>query len=490
MKIVRPFAITDANLTTSATEAAPNWNALTPYVVGDVVAYNRRRRRCELSNTGKNPETGNTPTLTYWIDIGPTNPWAMFDNKTGTQTTMPSEIAVGIDVVGFADTIGLLNLDAATVNVRIHEGSNPRTNLLIRTREFDNAAWVKAQSSVTANAVVAPDGTMTADALIEDTTPSNTHYMRQNTSWTSGTTYTNSIFAKERPGSAKRYLRLLFPGGGGAGFAVNYSAVFDLAAGTFITANGPVAAGMVDHGNGWWRCWVSAEANATIASNVHVRLTNNYSPGLSTYNGDGASGIYVWGAQLETGNRASQYIPTDGSPVTVLGEDTFNEDYPLIDDSAVVDYYEYFFEPIVRKTDLVISNLPGSLNPLITVTLEDADDVSIGHLVLGQSRQIGGTLHGATIGITDYSRFEEDEIDGNVFIVERAFVRTGRFNVRIESGQVDTTYNLISGYRATPLLIIASEKYASTLYFGLLRDAQIEIDYPTYSLMSVEVRGF
>lgn len=43
------------------------------------------------------------------------------------------------------------------------EGS--RANLLLRSEEFDNAAWNKANITATANAAVAPDGTTSADEL-------------------------------------------------------------------------------------------------------------------------------------------------------------------------------------------------------------------------------------------------------------------------------------------------------------------------------------
>ena len=42
------------------------------------------------------------------------------------------------------------------------------TNLLLRSEEFDNASWVKLNSTVTANAATAPNGSLTADKFIAD----------------------------------------------------------------------------------------------------------------------------------------------------------------------------------------------------------------------------------------------------------------------------------------------------------------------------------
>ena len=43
-----------------------------------------------------------------------------------------------------------------------------RTNLLTYSEQFDNAVWTKSNASITANAIIAPDGTLTADKLVED----------------------------------------------------------------------------------------------------------------------------------------------------------------------------------------------------------------------------------------------------------------------------------------------------------------------------------
>lgn len=69
-----------------------------------------------------------------------------------------------------------------------------RTNLFTRSSEFDNSAWAKISSNLTANAITAPDGTMTADKLASAAN-TNQHYIYQG-SLTLGTSYTISVYAK------------------------------------------------------------------------------------------------------------------------------------------------------------------------------------------------------------------------------------------------------------------------------------------------------
>ena len=52
-----------------------------------------------------------------------------------------------------------------------------------------------------------------------------------------------------------------------------------------------------------------------MTSNTEV-INNN----IPSYQGDGTSGIYIWGAQLEEGSYATSYIPTNGGTATRLAD--------------------------------------------------------------------------------------------------------------------------------------------------------------------------
>src|SRR6266540_3549880 len=55
----------------------------------------------------------------------------------------------------------------------------PSPNRLTRSQEFDDAAWGKINCSITRNAAVAPDGTLTADKLVESVLVGGTYYIGQ-----------------------------------------------------------------------------------------------------------------------------------------------------------------------------------------------------------------------------------------------------------------------------------------------------------------------
>ena len=70
-------------------------------------------------------------------------------------------------------------------------------NLVTYSEQFDNAAWIKYEGTVTANATTAPDGTTTADAFIESTTATTDHRLTfAGASAAVGQNLTLSVYAK------------------------------------------------------------------------------------------------------------------------------------------------------------------------------------------------------------------------------------------------------------------------------------------------------
>ena len=92
MKLLRPVTITDAMLTSSTVPENdhPAWSAGTAYVTGNrvILASTHRRYEALAASTGVNPATDPTK----WLDLGPTNRWAMFDARVGTASTRAASL--------------------------------------------------------------------------------------------------------------------------------------------------------------------------------------------------------------------------------------------------------------------------------------------------------------------------------------------------------------------------------------------------------------
>jgi hypothetical protein len=185
-----------------------------------------------------------------------------------------------------------------------------RTNLIPYSEQFDNAAWTKDQLTVTPNTIVAPNGTLTGDKLVENTASSSRNIRQVVTGLASGATLTCSFYAK----AGERTLCQAYINDNTT-TANRVQANFDLVAGTTSsqinvgTFTGATST-MTPVGNGWYRCTLTGVATGVTAVQARVFIS------VSSYTGDGYSGIYIWGAQLEVGAFATSYIPTTTAQVT------------------------------------------------------------------------------------------------------------------------------------------------------------------------------
>lgn len=190
-----------------------------------------------------------------------------------------------------------------------------RTNLFTRSQELDHANWSKSSLTVTANAIISPDGTTNANKLVEAAANAQ-HYEQQFLSFTSGVAYALSVFFKA---GERGFGWISLPS---AAFSFERRMYVNLSTGAVGTVVGsPSVYGVIPVGNGWYRAYIAHTATATAGGNVPFGICA--ADGVGSYAGDGTSGAYAWGAQLETGLFPTSYIKTEGSAVTRAADDLY-----------------------------------------------------------------------------------------------------------------------------------------------------------------------
>jgi len=156
---------------------------------------------------------------------------------------------------------------------------------------------------------VSPSGELTAYKLVEDSSNSIKLFRAINNSATvPNTSYSSSIFVKKGERTKVRVY----------GYQLtnqNFYVDYDLTDNSYLGSgqqNAQVDGYFIEDigGNGWKRITIIGQKNASYSWDVGVSPLNDN--GDVTYQGDGTSGLYIWGAQLEQQSYATSYIPTNG----------------------------------------------------------------------------------------------------------------------------------------------------------------------------------
>lgn len=181
-----------------------------------------------------------------------------------------------------------------------------------------------------------------------------------------------------------------------------------------------------------------------------------------------------------------------GNDITVEGDgEVFNQDFSLLDNSDIVDFFTYFFAEQGTKTEALFTGIPPYLDSSVevTITADSGEDAKVGQIVFGFLSNFGLTTYGTSVGIEDYSRKETDAF-GNFVITERAFAKLVDYDVRLETGKARTVQNTLANFRATPIVYIGSEDEAfATIVYGFYRRFDITLEGPAYSFAALEVEG-
>jgi hypothetical protein len=282
-----------ATFNSGGSNAVATWNLDTGVpsfyngATGSMTAVGNGWYRCVMTDTATASETRNQQWLRMSSNSGDVYAW-------GAQLEQSSTVGEYIPTTSTINSAPRFDHNPTTgesLGLLVEE---QRTNLLLRSEEFNDASWTKGSSvSVSANTVIAPNGTLTADTVTAD----SGFGVFQTITSVIGVNYSNSIYVKAGTAAS-----MMFRDDTGAGRHI----IFNPLTGVITSTAGTlVSSGSQAVGDGWYRYWMVYVADATSVRGI---IRPNSAGSAQTF--------AVWGAQLEAGAFPTSYIPTTTATVT------------------------------------------------------------------------------------------------------------------------------------------------------------------------------
>ena len=159
--------------------------------------------------------------------------------------------------------------------------------------------------------------------------------------------------------------------------------------------------------------------------------------------------------------------------------------------SNVIDYYSYFFAPLLSENleTAIFLDLPSKPTATITVYVSSGAGLAeVGEVVYGVQSIVGRTNYGTAIGITSYSRKDTDEF-GKVTVVKRKNSKYADYDIDIDNNKLSSVQRLFSEIDSVPCVFIGNPDMEELVVYGFYKEFKATISFPTVSKCTLRVEG-
>jgi hypothetical protein len=240
----------------------------------------------------------------------------------------------------------------------------------------------------------------------------------------------------------------------------------------------------VTYGNGLFVA--VADGNVAATSTDGINWTSRTLPSEQTwYSVTYGSGLFV---AVAIGSNVAATATYSGTFYTTT--------IPLIEDEEpVIDFWTYCFAGFKQKENILVTGLNSAsyTTARIKITISGAtttDPVKLGTFNFGMVQVLGITEMGMKTGITNYSSYNVDQF-GVTRIIPQTFAKKINANVMVDRAGYNTVFQSLVDYKDTAVIVFPSdsEDYSKAITYGHIREWSLSIDYPTYTMLPIEVRG-
>tara|TARA_R110002126_G_scaffold87088_1_gene209881 strand:- start:2546 stop:3460 length:915 start_codon:yes stop_codon:yes gene_type:complete len=240
----------------------------------------------------------------------------------------------------------------------------------------------------------------------------------------------------------------------------------------------------------------TAGAALTVPSWVVLKPSNKWA---MFDNVNGTQSIYPSDLTIELtqgviNNSLASFNVTGASSVDITVTDptegvVYTKTVEMLNNEAVVDYYEYFFSPLIPLTEFALTDLPAYSAATIKVDYIGDAGINVGTLIVGNAAVLGVANHGTSLQLLDFSVKDTDEF-GNFIITPRRNSKLVDFDCTVLTSRVSYVFNTLSSLTTTPAVWLGTESTSdATLVYGYYRDSQINISGPIISDCTIQIEG-
>ena len=169
----------------------------------------------------------------------------------------------------------------------------------------------------------------------------------------------------------------------------------------------------------------------------------------------------------------------------------YDETISMLDNQDIIDYYEWFFYPIINITEFLLTDLPTYINATLKITITGGGSVEVGSAPFGAQSTLGVANYGTSFDLIDLSKKEQDEF-GNYTIRTRPASDVVDFDVSVPRARTRYVRNLVATYRNKPVVWIGggesdSQDSSSIFTFGYYKSFRVNIDSPSICSATLQV---
>jgi len=195
---------------------------------------------------------------------------------------------------------------------------------------------------------------------------------------------------------------------------------------------------------------------------------------------DAVTGIALLGIE----GASVQVVVTD-----VLEGEVFNNTYDLVSYDNVDDFWDWCFNPILRRTTFYIVGLPPYANATITIRIFAPGEVAkCAEYVMGQAIYLGETEWNFEVGIVSYAERIEDGF-GGLKLLARPSRGKASFKAEIDPVLFDEVNRVLTERDGKPTVFIGTDRYSAGVTLGFARDWRLGQSNEAYALLSIDIES-